>query len=175
MDASSIPQESPFNSQVSIYTFAISTLALDAQWKFFGCSSNSPVMIRGCVLNSPNIPLQFTYINLYFQNFYIHVNPYYTPHYLKEQARSAVIWAWRFFFLFFSYCLRCSFNALHEWASNEHPTYTPPLLTHHYLAVPHSHKWIIIQWQDGPIQDENNQTTDRNCASFRGEFSTPEY
>ena len=45
-------------------------IALDAQWKLFGCSSNSPVMLHGCVLNSPRIPLQFTSINLYFHNFY---------------------------------------------------------------------------------------------------------
>ena len=45
-------------------------IALDAQWKLFGCSSNSPVMIHGCILNSPRIPLQFTSIHLYFHNFY---------------------------------------------------------------------------------------------------------
>ena len=30
------------------------------------------------------------------------------------------------------------------------------------LVVHHSHKWIIIPWQDGPIPAENSQTTDRN-------------
>ena len=40
-------------------------------------------MLHGCVLNSPNIPLQFTCINLYFQNFYLQVNPYYSPPLLK--------------------------------------------------------------------------------------------
>ena len=45
-------------------------IALDAQWKLYGCSSNSPVMLHGCVLNSPRIPFQFTSINLYSHNFY---------------------------------------------------------------------------------------------------------
>ena len=40
-------------------------------------------MLHGCVLNSPNIPLQFICINLYFQNFYLQVNPYYSPPLLK--------------------------------------------------------------------------------------------
>ena len=30
------------------------------------------------------------------------------------------------------------------------------------LAVPHSHKQILIPWQDGPMQADNSQTTDRN-------------
>ena len=154
MDASSILQESSFNSQVSIYTFTIDTHK-----------------------STPNI----------------------LPHYLKEQARSAVIWAWRFFFFFFffffflfffffSYCLRCSINALHDSASNEHPTYTPPLLTppllccssltqmnHNTMAGWSNSGWI----QSTPIPEPSGQkptgTDPTHCASFRGKLNTPEY
>ena len=154
MDASSILQESPFNSQVTISTFTTFTHK-----------------------STPNI----------------------LPHYLKEQARSAVIWAWRFFFFFFfflffffffffSYCLRCSINALHDWASNEHPTYSPPLLTPPLLCCSSltqmNHNtmegWSNSGWKQSthipePSGQKPTGTAPTHCASFRGKFSTLEY
>ena len=61
------------------------------------------------VLQTPSLPLIYSPI---------------ISHYLREQARSAVIWAWRFFlffFFFFSYCLRCSSWMSIQWASTVHP------------------------------------------------------